>query len=88
MELLPGGVGAYAPDADITAVNHICLAVESVDEAVAVLRKLGVVLTTKPNLGLDGNRQSWLEDPDGNRIVLMQMVPANMREIAIVWLSA
>jgi hypothetical protein len=84
MELLPGGVGAFARDADITAVNHICLAAESVDEAVAALRKLGVVLTTKPNLGVDGNGQSWLEDPDGNPIVLIQMVLVNMREIAIV----
>ena len=23
--------------------------------------------------GLDGNRQSWLQDPDGNRIELMEM---------------
>jgi lactoylglutathione lyase len=49
---------------------------------------LGVALTGKTNLGLDGNRQSWLEDPDGNRIVNMQMVAVNMREIAKVWLSA
>ncbi len=25
--------------------------------------------------GLDGNRQSWLQDPDGNRIELMEMAP-------------
>ena len=25
--------------------------------------------------GLDGNRQSWLQDPDGNRIELMEIAP-------------
>jgi lactoylglutathione lyase len=44
-------------------------------------------LTTEPKLGLDGNRQAWFEDPDGNRIELMQMLPGNMQEAAIKRLS-
>jgi lactoylglutathione lyase len=83
VELFPGGVGDRAPERDATAMNHICLQVESVELAAAALRKLGVTITTEPKLGLDGNMQCWLEDPDGNRIELMQMLPGNMQEEAI-----
>jgi lactoylglutathione lyase len=83
VELFPEGVGDCAPGADAVAINHICLDVPSVDEAAASLRKLGIKLTTEPKLGLDGNRQAWFEDPDGNRIELMQMLPGNMQELAI-----
>jgi lactoylglutathione lyase len=83
VELFPEGVGDRAPDMDAVAINHICLEVPSVDEAAASLRTLGIKLTTDPKLGLDGNRQAWFEDPDGNRIELMQMLPGNMQEEAI-----
>ena len=33
--------------------------------------------------GLDGNRQSWLQDPDGNRIELMEMAPDCLQYKAI-----
>ena len=87
VELFPGGEGARAPNRDATAINHICLEVESVDAAAAHLRKIGVKLTAEPKLGLDGNRQAWFEDPDGNRIELMQMLSGNMQEKAIKRLS-
>jgi lactoylglutathione lyase len=87
VELFPRGEGASAPNRDATAINHICLEVESVDAAAAHLRKIGVKLTIDPKLGLDGNRQAWFEDPDGNRIELMQMLPGNMQEEAIKRLS-
>jgi lactoylglutathione lyase len=88
VELFPEGVGHRAPDKDAVAINHICLEVASVDEAAAALRQLGITLTTEPKLGLDGNRQCWFEDPDGNRIELMQMLPGNMQEEAIRRLNA
>jgi lactoylglutathione lyase len=87
VELFPGGEGVRAPNRDATAINHICLEVENVDAAAEYLRKIGVKLTTEPKLGLDGNRQAWFEDPDGNRIELMQMLPGNMQETAIKLLS-
>jgi lactoylglutathione lyase len=83
VELFPGGIGSSAPGADVTAINHICLQVDSVEIAATALRKLGVKLTTEPKLGLDGNNQCWFEDPDGNRIELMQMLDGNMQEAAI-----
>jgi lactoylglutathione lyase len=88
VELFPGGVGTHAPAFDMTAMNHICLQVESVDAAADALRNLGVRLTTEPKLGADGNCQAWFEDPDGNRIELMQMLAGNMQEEAIKRLSA
>jgi lactoylglutathione lyase len=83
VELFPEGLGERAPGWDAVAINHICLEVPSVDEAAASLRKLGITLVHEPKLGLDGNRQAWFEDPDGNRIELMQMLPGNMQEEAI-----
>jgi lactoylglutathione lyase len=83
VELFPDGEGERAPGKDAVAINHICLEVPSVDEAAAALEKLGITLTIEPKLGLDGNRQCWFEDPDGNRIELMQMLPGNMQEEAI-----
>jgi lactoylglutathione lyase len=38
--------------------------------------------------GLDGNRQSWLQDPDGNRIELMEMAPDCLQYQAIRRLHA
>ena len=87
VELFPGGEGARAPNRDATAINHVCLEVNSVDDAAGHLQKIGVKLTAEPKLGRDGNRQAWFEDPDGNRIELMQMLPGNMQEEAIKRLS-
>jgi lactoylglutathione lyase len=83
VELFPGGQGERAPNAKATAINHICLQVIDVDLAADALRNLGIKLTVEPKVGLDGNRQAWFEDPDGNRIELMQMMPGNMQEAAI-----
>ena len=32
-------------------------------------------LTIQKKMGADRNWQAWIEDPDGNRIELMQMMP-------------
>ena len=39
-------------------------------------------------MGADGNLQAWIEDPDGNRIELMQMDPNNMQSKALKRLRA
>jgi hypothetical protein len=33
--------------------------------------------------GADNNRQAWIQDPDGNRIELMEMVPGALQFKAI-----
>jgi lactoylglutathione lyase len=73
LELFPEGVGDRAPGKDITAVNHFCLSVEDIERSVDELVAAGVTITREIRSGVDGNRQAWIEDPDGNRIELMEM---------------
>jgi lactoylglutathione lyase len=83
LELFPGGQGVRAPGHDATAINHFCLECDDLVATAARLRDAGVKLTVEPKLGLDGNRQCWVEDPDGNRIEFMQMSPSSMQAEAI-----
>ncbi len=83
VELFTNGIGSDAPDEDTTAMNHICLQVDSIADVVAHFHKIGVPLMREAKLGLDGNNQCWIQDPDGNRIEFMQMLPGNMQEVAI-----
>ena len=83
LELFPDGQADRAPDRDATAINHFCLVCEDLDLTAAKLQDAGVKLTVQPKLGLDGNRQCWIEDPDGNRIEFMQMSPTSMQAEAI-----
>ena len=83
LEIFPEGTGVSAPEEVATAVNHICLEVDSVDDTATWLATAGVDIWRAPKLGADGNRQCWIKDPDGNRIEFMQMLPGNMQELAI-----
>jgi lactoylglutathione lyase len=83
VEIFPGGIGAAAPEEDITAINHICLQVDDIEKTAAALRAAGIALFREPKLGVDGNNQCWIKDPDGNRIEFMQMLPGNLQEAAI-----
>jgi lactoylglutathione lyase len=83
LELFPDGVGERAADRDATGVNHICLGVDDIDLVVAELAKAGIPLTAEKKMGADFNYQAWIEDPDGNRIELMQVMPKAMQLEAI-----
>ncbi len=87
-ELFPGGKGEVSPGEDITSMHHVCLQVASMAETVAQLGDIGIPLFRGEKLGLDGNNQCWIKDPDGNRIEFMQMLPDNMQEAAIARLKA
>jgi lactoylglutathione lyase len=87
LELFPGGQGSRAPGSETTAVNHFCLESDDLDVTAERLKQAGVRLTVEPKMGLDGNRQCWIEDPDGNRIEFMQMSPESMQAKAIRRLS-
>jgi lactoylglutathione lyase len=76
LELFPGGEGDRAPDAEAVALNHICLSVSDMDSVIQQLADRGVPLSRPKKVGVDHNIQAWVEDPDGNRIELMQMVDA------------
>ena len=77
LELFPGGTGAPVPGPEITGVNHLSLAVGDLDATEAALRSEGILLSRprKDGRGVDGNRGMWIEDPDGNRIEIMEMAP-------------
>jgi lactoylglutathione lyase/glyoxylase I family protein len=51
--------------------QHICLEVDDINQAVATLGDRGVDCS-EPKLGNDRSWQSWIADPDGNRIELHQ----------------
>ena len=42
----------------------------------------------RSSLRVDGNRQAWIEDPDGNRIELMEMAPDSLQLKAVERLRA
>ena len=83
LELFPDGVGDRAPDRDAVAVNHICLGVDNIDSILSQLKAVGVPLTIQKKMAADLNWQAWIEDPDGNRIELMQLMPDCMQLKAI-----
>jgi lactoylglutathione lyase len=88
VELFPRGKGEIAPDEDITSMHHVCLQVNSIADTAAALAAAGVPLFRAAKLGLDGNNQCWIKDPDGNRIEFMQMLPGNMQHVAIARIKA
>jgi lactoylglutathione lyase len=56
-----------------TGINHLVIQVESLEATVADLAAKGIV-AEPPELpgGADGPRTSWITDPDGYRIELVQ----------------
>ena len=53
-----------------TGINHLVIQVESLDATLADLAANGI--TAEPPGGVDGPRTSWITDPDGYRIELVQ----------------
>jgi lactoylglutathione lyase len=83
LELFPEGQGDRAPGWNDTAINHICLGVDDLDTVLAHLETVGIPLLLPKKQAVDGNWQAWIEDPDGNRIELMQMMPDSLQYQAI-----
>jgi lactoylglutathione lyase len=88
LEVFPEAQGDRAPPREANGLNHLCLEVDSINSAVDELAKAGVSLVSEKKLGADGNLQAWVEDPDGNRIELMQMAPDSLQTKAIERLRA
>ena len=59
---------------DRNAINHLCLEVESIDDAVAHIRSRGVNVTDK-KFAIDDTYQAWVTDPNGVRIELFEYTP-------------
>jgi lactoylglutathione lyase len=66
-------------------MTHLCLTSPDLDATAAHLESVGVPLSRPRNAkpGLDGNRGMWIEDPDGNRIEIMEMAPGCIQYQAV-----
>lgn len=62
---------ADAPFPSLGAINHFCLEVSSIDEAIKVLRAKGIEITDK-KYGVDDTWQAWTKGPSGERIELFE----------------
>jgi len=60
-----------APFPSLGAINHFCLEVTSMDEAINHIRAKGVVVTDK-KYGVDDTWQAWINGPSGERIELFE----------------
>jgi len=88
LEVFPGAENDRAPGWNANGLNHVCLTVDNIDTVLAQIEKAGLPLLLPLKTAIDGNRQAWLEDPDGNRIELMEMAPASLQYEAIRRLRA
>ncbi len=83
LEIFPDAVGGRAPPEEANGLNHLCLTVDDIEAVIASLAERGVPLLRPLKRGADGNRQAWIEDPDGNRIELMDMASDGLQARAI-----
>ncbi len=84
LEIFPGAEEERAPASwRNNGMTHLCITVEDIADFVDRLTAKGVKLLLPLKDGLDGNRQAWVEDPDGNRIELMEMSPDSLQLKAI-----
>jgi lactoylglutathione lyase len=80
---LPEAVQNRAPGPETNGINHFCLIVDNIENIVRQLADKGITLYLPLKTGADNNRQAWIQDPDGNRIELMEMVPDALQFKAI-----
>ena len=61
-----------------TFYQHFCLEVRGIEAYRDTLTANGVAVT-EIVVGMDGSKQAWIKDPDGNSIELMEYTPASMQ---------
>ena len=83
LEVFPGAENDRAPGWDANGMNHMCLTVDNIDEVLTRIAAAGLTLLLPLKTAIDGNRQAWLEDPDGNRIELMEMAADSLQYAAV-----
>jgi sugar phosphate isomerase/epimerase/catechol 2,3-dioxygenase-like lactoylglutathione lyase family enzyme len=97
LELFPDAIGDETPTPNARGYQHICLDVSDLDETVDKLLSRGARMClwhedlsgifevdgSAVTMGRDGNRQSWLKDPEGNRIELMELALGGMQYLAM-----
>jgi lactoylglutathione lyase len=83
LEVFPGAETERAPGWNTNGLNHICLTFNDLEAVVRELTAKGVKFIIQLKTGADRNKQAWIEDPDGNRLELMQMAPDSMQAAAL-----
>ena len=83
LELFPDGAGNEVPGKNATGINHLCVETADIDAAAEHFAQMSVPLTKPVVTGRDGNRQCWIDDPDGNRIEIMQMMENSLQFEAV-----
>ena len=83
IELFPDAIGDRSPPAEAIGLNHLCLECDDIDGMLDEIAAKGIALYRPKKMGADNNLQAWIEDPDGNRIELMQMSKDSMQAAAI-----
>jgi catechol 2,3-dioxygenase-like lactoylglutathione lyase family enzyme len=58
--------------------QHFCLEVEGIETLRETLTSRGVAVTAIA-VGMDGSKQCWIKDPDGNSIELMEYTPQSLQ---------
>ncbi len=87
IELFYGGEKEYSWDEHDRAYNHVCFTVEDIHAAVKQIEDAGYTMRKAPKIGIDGNWQAWIDDPDGVRIEIMQLGESSPHMKAIRELS-
>lgn len=72
LELFYNGVPHTVSDEN-TGFTHLCFMIDSVEETAMHIEAIGYPLEIKPCRGCDNNLQTWIRDPNGVRIELMQL---------------
>jgi lactoylglutathione lyase len=81
IELFPGAMGEI-PSRNGAGYNHFCLVVDDLQATLRELEGRGLPISGQPQQGLDLNWQYWINDPDGNAIELMQIMPESPQAAA------
>ena len=75
----PGALPARDPRA---SYKHVCLLVDDLPATLRELAERGLEISGSPVRGMDTNLQYWINDPDGNPIELMQIMPTSPQAAA------
>jgi len=73
LEIFPGGSSDLTPSAPEGNFMHLCLRSSDLHTDVQRLEAAGIAIDSGPSVGLDGNLQAWIRDPDENALELMQL---------------
>ena len=77
IELFPEGKNPIEQPKDPIGYGHYCVTVSDLDAALSHLKTLGIEPTMTPRVGRANQKLTFIADPDGNRIELMEIPPGS-----------